>query len=383
MGRENVDPVELLRGEYEAEAARNVSLEETVPDLGYNVLFRQGRVLEPVVDRHYLENGGRKPDWPNDADFVVCLTHDVDEVSKHSIRQFLRESARLAKLQETTIDVAKLLVKRATHLGRRNVAWRKPDPYHAYEEWLDAEQAVGARSTFFFMPETTTEHHSTDPKYRFSDTVVFDGEECTVAGMMREIDRRGWEVGLHPTWHAYDDPEELARQKRQIEQVLGHEVMSVRHHNLHYDVRKTPRAYVQAGLKFDSTIGFNDGVGFRFGTSYPWQLYDLDEDERLPILEIPLIVQDGALLNPSKGLSLDEETAFEYVVQITEEIADVGGVLTLNWHPRFLTNASWFHLYTRILDYLQGKDVWFAPIAEVGEWWLQNGFNLIPNHEVL
>lgn len=377
-GADSVNTFELLSGESEDRLLRNVSLENQSPNIGYNVLHRHGRVLEPVVDRQYLANGGRKPDWPNDADFAVCLTHDVDEVSKYSVRQFIRKSVQLAKLQEKSIDGVRLLLKRAGHsVGFCRNSWRESDPYHAYERWLETEAAIGARSTFFFMPETTTESHPTDPKYRFSDTVVFDGEECSVAEMMRAIDRRGWEVGLHPTWHAYDDPDELARQKAQIEEVLGHEIASVRQHNLHHDIRTTPHAQTQAGLRFDSTLGFNDGVGFRFGTSYPWQLYDLDADERLPLLEIPLIVQDGALLNSRNGLSLDRDVAFDYVVKLAEEIEAVGGVLTLSWHPRFVTNRSWWSLYTDLLNHLQSKDVWFASVEEIGNWWLNNGFNLI------
>jgi hypothetical protein len=72
--------------------------------------------------------------------------------------------------------------------------------------------------------------------------------------------------------------------------------------SIHYDIRVTPAAHAAAGFKYDSTLGFNDNVGFRFGTCYPWRLYDLKREEDLPVIEIPLIVQDGAMLNPGKGL---------------------------------------------------------------------------------
>ena len=371
----DVNASELLTGRIEARDLQSVSLDDRMPDIGYNTLFRRGLVQDPVVDRQYLENGGVKPEWPNDADFAVCLTHDVDEVSKFSFRQSLRELARLRRVRELPISSAMTLLKQtATSLIHQ--ARGQQDPYHAYERWLEVEEEVGGRSTFFFMPEAVSEPHSTDPDYTFSDTVVFDGEPRSVAGMMREIDRRGWEVGLHPTWHTFDDPDELARQKAQIEAEIDSEIVSVRQHFLHYDINKTPLAHARAGLRFDSTLGFNNGVGFRFGTSYPWQLYDLEGEERLPILEVPLVIQDGALLN-RKGLSLDPDAAFDYVVQLVEAVEAVGGVLTISWHTRFVASPDWWNLYVRILDYLGSKDVWFASVEDIGDWWLDHGFNII------
>ena len=78
-------------------------------------------------------------------------------------------------------------------------------------------------------------------------------------------------------------------------------------HFLHYDIRTTPAVHAEAGSKYDSTIGFNDNVGFRFGTCYPYHLYDLKAEKELPIMEISLIIQDGAMLNPVKGMRLGED----------------------------------------------------------------------------
>lgn len=89
--------------------------------------------------------------------------------------------------------------------------------------------------------------------------------------------------------------------------------MSIRQHYLHYDIRVTPAVHAEAGFKYDSTLGFNDNVGFRFGTCYPWYLYDLKEKKEVSVIEIPLIVQDGAMLNQAKGMRLDEDTAFQLV----------------------------------------------------------------------
>jgi hypothetical protein len=71
-----------------------------------------------------------------------------------------------------------------------------------------------------------------------------------------------------------------------------------------------------------STLGFDD-IGFRFGTCYPWNLYDFMGEKDRPVIESPLIIQDGASLSAQKGLRLDEGTACLYIIQLIEEAESV------------------------------------------------------------
>ena len=67
----------------------------------------------------------------------------------------------------------------------------------------------------------------------------------------------------------------IAEQKEDLEKALGETVVANRQHNLHFDAAVTPRILEKAGLKIDSTLGFNRDVGFRAGTSYPFRMWDL------------------------------------------------------------------------------------------------------------
>jgi hypothetical protein len=71
------------------------------------------------------------------------------------------------------------------------------------------------------------------------------------------------------------------------------------------------------------------------------------------------------MLNPHKGMRLDGTTAFEYIQQITLAIKNVGGILTLLWHPNNITNPVWWDLYVRTLDYLQQHDAFFGSIRDI------------------
>jgi len=372
----DIDFRQLLTGRYEAERLPwDFSPERAVPDFAFNVFNSYGLLYRPVVDEHYLASGGAKPVWPDGKPFAVCLTHDVDMVSLHSLRQSKRRRAQNLINGESFLKSAFEPIWLGFDVLRAIRNAKRKDPLHCYERWLDAEERVGARSTFFFWPgwNAVSRYHPSDCPYDMGDRIVFDGQKCTVAEMIREIDRRGWEIGLHPSWYSFDNIDEMKRQKGTLEDVLGHDVVSVRQHYLHFDIRITPRIQAEAGFLYDSTLGFNDNIGFRFGTSYPWKLYDLKAEAELPITEIPLVIQDGALLNPQKGMRLDEDTAFHYVVQVADAVERVGGVLTLLWHPNAIFRDSWWNLCLRSLDHLKSRNAWFGSVRDVARHWQETG----------
>ena len=366
---------DLLKGKYEAqELPVEFSPESSVPDYAFNVLTPRGLLYQPVVDQHHLTKGVEKPKWPDGKPFAVCLTHDVDAVSSFSLIPALRKryirystssllSQRITSLMGFGVDLF-----RAGH--HRN----KIDPLFCLERWLELENRVNSHSTFFFWPglDVVKKRHVSDCAYKLSDKIIFDDQPCSVAESIREISCRGWEIGLHASWYSFNDADELRRQKEALEKAAEQDVVSVRQHYLHYDIRMTPRAHSRAGFKYDSTLGFNDNIGFRFGTCRPWFLWDLEAEEKLPILEVPLIIQDTAMLNTIKGMRLNEETAFNYIRYLTETVQSVGGVLTLSWHPEYIIHSSWRRLYVRALEYLKKRNAWFGSIKEIMEHWNKN-----------
>jgi peptidoglycan/xylan/chitin deacetylase (PgdA/CDA1 family) len=241
-----------------------------------------------------------------------------------------------------------------------------------FAAWLALEALYGFKSTFFFLPERVSLFHPFDgPLYRYLDRVEFEGHRLTVAELMREIESRGWEVGLHGSFLSYDDAEELKRQKEQVEQALKKEIVSIRQHYLHFDRLKTPKAQSQAGFSYDSTFGSNRIIGFRNGLALPFYFYDFAAEAPLNLLEIPLHIQDGALFRDD-NLSLPPPLALRRVRELIDKVEAVNGVITLLWHPNVAEQhfyPGWFWVYEELLKYLSVKDVWVTSVREIGQWW--------------
>lgn len=256
MNIQSIDWKELLKGRYEAECMpKDFSQDRMASYFAYNVMNPLGLLYRPVVDEHLLAQGGDKPSWPDGKRFAVCLTHDVDRVSLYSSKQSFRWLRSQSPSRNS--EFLRVVMRFGAKLFRAVRNRLRRDPLHRYEDWLKVESDVGAISTFFFWPgwSNVSRHHVTDCSYELHDRVVFDDQDCSVAEIIQEIHRRGWEIGLHPSWNSFDDVNELLRQKEALEKVLGQEIVSVRQHFLNYDIRITPRVHSEANLKYNSTLG--------------------------------------------------------------------------------------------------------------------------------
>jgi hypothetical protein len=155
-------------------------------------------------------------------------------------------------------------------------------------------------------------------------------------GVAEDAVAAGFEIGLHPSYHAHTHGRYMAEEVDRIESELGVRPSSVRQHYLRYDARITPSLHSQLNFEIDSTLGFDEREGFRRGTSMPFRLFDLHSNEVYELWEMPLIAMDGALFN-KRGLGLEE------ALRVTRDLMDrcrgAGGCAVLLWH-----NVLWDEL---------------------------------------
>ncbi len=327
-----------------------------------------GSLYRPIIDeflhRHRPEF---KVTWPREKRFAACLTHDVDTAELNSRRELSRTINLQVRYAES---FPKKLNQFISVVGLR----KSPRKIDIFTPWLELEQRFGFCSSFFFFATRIRQRHQIDNVYRWDDQTTYRGARCPLKEIVRDLHSRGHEIGLHGSYLSHASYDMLAEQKEDLEKTLGAPVISNRQHNLHFDSRITPPILEKAGLKIDSTLGFNRDVGFRVGTSYPFRMWDLSDERWLNVTEVPLVLHDGALLRRD-NLDLDPESAVALCKRLIDRVIEANGVITLLWHPESIARPGWFDVYEKLLEYIRDQNGWGASTRQIHDWWTSQRFD--------
>ena len=178
---------------------------------------------------------------------------------------------------------------------------------------------------------------------------------------------------MHGGYYAYKELNEITAEKRRLENVSGKECIGYRNHYLRFLVPETWEYLAKAGFKYDTTLGFNDAVGFRNGMCHPFKPFNLNSQKTIDILEIPLVIMDSALLTYATSSPEQAWKVARDMVDITEKL---GGVLTVLWHNTAFARPDrkeWRKIYEKILVYGTEKNAWITSGEEIFNWWSHDG----------
>src|SRR6266566_910823 len=271
------------------------------------------------------------PPVPDGYRFIACLTHDVDHPSvRHhkfdhttfgflyraglgSLFDVLRRRAPLRKLLSNCAAAFKLPF---IHLGIAKDFWYDFDDYAKIE--------TGFRSSFFVIPfkgNPGSSGRGAAPKRRASGYAAAE-----ITEKIQKLASEGCEIGLHGI-DAWLDSSKAVEEMDEIRRITGTRDIGVRMHWLYFD-EHSPLVLERAGADYDSSVGYNETVGYRAGTT---QAYKPLEVSRL--LELPLHIMDTAMFFPGR-LGLSPAQASKEVARIIANAVRFGGALTVNWHDR-------------------------------------------------
>jgi len=291
--------------------------------------------------------------WPENKMFGVCLTHDVDELKK--TYQWITRPWNHARKRNFSG-----LYQQFLSLSKKI---RGHEPYWTFESLVKMEGELGVTSSLYFLNETSavnildkkTWHHF-GRRYNWNDR--------DIAELIKKLHSDGWEVGLHGSYYSYNDPEKINREKTALERIIQDHVAGGRQHNLNLAIPETWKYQEDAGLTYDTTLGYNDCIGFRWGTCLPFRPYYQKEKRMLDILEIPLIIEDLPFFRLP-----DRKSEF---LRVAQEVERHHGVLTLLWHHSALNEheyPGWGETYRKIIEYCRKKNAWITSAKEIGRWW--------------
>jgi len=354
LGYDLFDEVEyLLRRGQPAENAQ-------IPTLEMHIFLLRKWILDAGIPLVEI------PPSPYGYDFMTCLTHDIDfmgirdHVFDHSMFGFVYRSLvpkYLKGLDKKTAAARYRKNLRALLSLPLVQAGILPDFWYPLGKYPEVEKE--RKSTFFFIPFKNRPGDAPAGKPVKYRAARYDVRKHTDA--IHGLKRQGREIGLHgiDAWKdALKGKEEIAV----IRRITGEDRIGVRMHWLYFS-DDTPRHLEEAGASYDSTLGYNETVGFRSGTT---QVFRLPGTKNL--YELPLHAQDTAMLYPGR-MGMPESGAIDLCGKLIGDFRAHGGAFTINWHDRSLApERHWDTAYLALLEMLDRERTWFATAGEAVSW---------------
>jgi hypothetical protein len=307
-----------------------------------SVAYRSGIIERPLADEysevlwHALQTL-----WPQlkrkKLIPKVLLSCDVDQpfdCTVSSFRSFIRASA------------GDLIKRRAPHEGwmralrfisNRSGDYRY-DPCYTFDRYIDLCGDFNLQAAFYFIPSSIGPNNG-----------CYSVSEPRIQRLIRKISDAGHEIGMHGCYEAYRDALKTRTHRDFLNAALSgagidQPLIGNRQHYLRWDSALTPAVLQAADFVYDTSGGYADYAGFRFGTAREFSMWDWGTSAQLSIRQRPLIVMDCTITDcVYMGLGRGIE-ASAYIGMLRERALKLGGQFTILWHNTSLARPEDFRL---------------------------------------
>jgi hypothetical protein len=258
----------------------------------------------------------------------IVITHDVDAVDKTLPIRF-KQSAFCA------FNVLRALKQfRWGQVGRSAGALARfltsNARYWHFDEITAQEKELGLRSCFFVYGgpggySRRFRHILFDPMYQ--------ANEPRLISQFEKLHEQGWDIGLHQSFDAYQDADEMRLEKTRLERAIKLPIAWCRQHWLRFSWERTWPAQQAAGLRLDMTLGFNDRPGFRNGAALRFRPWDHLHSHALELESLPMVLMDSHLYDYRP---LERDQRLQAIRSLLEEVRFVHGTASVLWHTQVL-----------------------------------------------
>ena len=299
----------------------------------------------PIVDEYakLLEFNIRKY-FPNillkTKECTIIPTHDIDEIFRYSFsligfRRIIKDLIFQFNFRKF-ISTIRILYR--TFLKREN------DPFlKSIHNLLEFSFSNNFKAEFYFM---TAEKNFYNSGYDISNRYLLDVIEKITSAKMK--------IGLHGGYGTRNNPDLLYAQKKKLDVCLPYSTIHGRQHYLHFDILNTFQTIQQAGIKYDSTLAYNEREGFRSGTCHSYSAWNFQTDSKLNLVVRPLIAMDLTFWQYNK-MTINE--AFNKIIFLFKRCKFVGGDFIINWHNVYVVNKrEWYdNVYCKSMLFMKNE----------------------------
>lgn len=284
-----------------------------------SLAFRAGFLDRPVVNEYaellramFARLGFEVK--PVERAFSLHLSCDVDHPRlwwqpQQRVRTLAASLLRRGDLREAAYWLSHMMP------GRK-------DPYDVFDAWMDDAEKAGLRWHFNFLgkrpPESDCWYPLEDPRVRV---------------LIKNMEERGHFVGFHPSYEAFGDAKKFTEELDSLRQIARAPVVTGRQHYLRFAAPYTWQTWDNAGMAWDSSLGYPEAEGFRCGICCDFPVFDFLSRRMLRLREKPLVAMDVTL---ALYRQYTPETALERLQALRRQVERHRGEFVLLWH-----NSSW------------------------------------------
>lgn len=337
----------FMLSRYEEVAIQTRDIHDRFPARA-SIAMREGFLDRPIIDE-YLEIlwSAMQRIWPGlrrrASVYEVSVSHDVDRPARYAfggVGQFMRrvvvDTLRQRKISTiVSASSARFGSRRKLHCA---------DPANTFDLLMDQSERHGLRSAFYFIPDRTNPAYDAD----------YDIGHPAIVELMRRIHARGHEIGLHPSYDTYLNPDAIVAQANRLRAVaasvgIDQQAWGGRMHYLRFRNPETLQGWEKAGMTYDSTLSYADRAGFRCGTCREYRAFDLQNSAQMKLRIRPLIVMEGTVMGGGyMGLGTGEK-AYAAIVDLKNKCRRMRGRFSLLWHNNELDTDEKRRLYYAVL----------------------------------
>lgn len=303
----------------------------------------------PIIDEYteILWNA-MKSVWPaisrKEQLAKIIVSCDVDEPYERWIKNPWEAAKGVAGaiVKRRSFPTAWRRIKNALFSRAGNYAF---DPNWNFDWYMDLCDYYGHKAYFYFI--ATPGKSIVDAAYSL--------DEPRILSLLKDIDRRGHFIGLHGSYLTYKNPDLLKKERELLKKACAtagvlQEITHCRQHFLRWRAEFTPDYLESAGFSVDSSGGYSDVAGFRFGSAKEFKMWSWIENAPLKIKQSPLIMMEGSVIastNMGYGLTL---AAADVMAKLKFNALEYGGDFVCLWHNSSLHNQKEKEIFEKIIS---------------------------------
>ena len=237
----------------------------------------------------------------------IFLSHDVDwRRQGPSVKHILERKDRFdSKIFEKT---------------------KPEDLYRNIPEYIEIEEKLGVRSTFFFR------------------TIYENGNLIDYEDDIKQLQESNWEIGLHTDPTSIDDAEKIRLEKEKLESITKKPIFGNRVHFLNYN---------------SELLNKLEKLDFSYDSSLRHSKDRIDEKEmgysRINgMIEFPVTLMDAYLFTYMKIKEEKIISEFEKTLDLGRSLSE-NNVISVIWHDNVLKMKGG-RMYQKILEFLTSQD---------------------------